>query len=114
MGHTDMLVIADAGLPIPNTTERIDLAIRRGLPGFVSTVEAVASELKVEKIILAEEIKTANPELYASLTEMFEDAAVDFVSHEAFKALTNQAKAIIRTGEFSSYANIILISGVVF
>ncbi len=114
MGHMDMLAIADAGLPIPGSTERIDLALCQGLPGLLSTVEVITRELKVEKIILAEEIKGASPELCRSLVELFEGVVVNFIPHEEFKVLTGQAKAIVRTGEFSPYANVILVSGVVF
>lgn len=114
MGHLDMLAVADAGLPIPASTERIDLAVRQGLPGFIATVEAILTELKVDKIILAEEIKSASPALYSSLLELFEGVPVEFVSHEDFKVRIGQAKAVVRTGEFSPYANVILVSGVLF
>ncbi|MBN1267838.1 MAG: D-ribose pyranase [Anaerolineales bacterium] len=114
MGHTDMLVIADAGLPIPAACERIDVAIGRGIPDFFSTVEVIVSELQVESIILAEEMRSASPELYRKLTELFEGVTIEYVSHEQFKTRSGQAKAIVRTGEFSPFANVILISGVVF
>jgi D-ribose pyranase len=52
LGHNDMLVIADAGLPIPPETERIDLALVPGVPGFLQTVEAVLLEMQVEKVIV--------------------------------------------------------------
>ena len=61
MGHTDTLVIADAGLPIPSSTERIDLALCQGIPGFLATVEVIVKDLKVDKFILAEEIKICQP-----------------------------------------------------
>jgi D-ribose pyranase len=38
LGHMDILVIADAGLPIPSDTQRIDLALKRGIPGFIDSV----------------------------------------------------------------------------
>lgn len=114
MGHADMLVIADAGLPIPAGTQRIDLALKPGLPGFLSTVEVVAADLKVDRIILAEEIREANAMVYGSLVAMFPDTEIEFISHEEFKTRTSRAKAIVRTGEFSPYANVILVSGVLF
>lgn len=39
---------------------------------------------------------------------------VEFVSHETFKKFTLESKAIVRTGECSPYANVILYSGVPF
>ena len=59
MGHTDTLAVADAGLPIPDETERIDLALTRGVPGFLQTLQTVLEELEVEEVVLAEEIRTA-------------------------------------------------------
>lgn len=114
MGHTDHLVISDAGLPIPDQVKRIDLALTKNCPLFTETLEAVCSELEVESVILAEEIKTNNPELHHYLLKFFTGKAFQYVSHEQFKQMTAESKAIIRTGEFSPYANIILVSGVVF
>ena len=35
MGHTDQIAVGDCGLPIPEETERIDLALKFGVPGFI-------------------------------------------------------------------------------
>jgi len=114
MGHTDMLVIADAGLPIPVGTERIDLALTHGIPSFLDTLRVVLHELQIEKIIIAEEMTTASPKLYQNLREIIGDTPIEQCTHTAFKTMTGEAKAVIRTGEFTPYANIILVSGVVF
>ena len=63
MGHTDQIAVGDCGLPIPEETERIDLALKFGVPGFMEVLCEVKKEMKIEKIILAEEIKTKNPEI---------------------------------------------------
>ena len=57
MGHTDSLCIADAGLPVPEESERIDLAVTRGIPSFPDVLSAVLDELEVERALCAEEIK---------------------------------------------------------
>lgn len=114
MGHMDKLTICDAGLPIPDYLWRIDLAVTPGLPGFVDVAKAVASELEVQQIILAEELKEKNPGLVQSITGIFAGAEVTYVSHEDFKKLSTDSRAIIRTGECSPYANVILVSGVTF
>ena len=36
------------------------------------------------------------------------------VSHEDFKRLTQQARVMVRTGECTPYANVILVAGVTF
>ncbi len=114
LGHTDMLVVADAGLPIPSQTRRIDLALVAGVPTFLETLRAVLSEMQVEKAIIAEEMTTVSPKLYAAVQEILGDTPIEFVTHVIFKSETESARAVIRTGEFTPYANIILVSGVVF
>ena len=114
LGHTDSLVIADAGLPIPDGVTRIDLALKEGVPSFLVTLEVILSEMQVEKAIIALEIKEKNPTIEKRIIEVLGHVPVEYISHENFKLETNTAKAIIRTGEFSPYANIILLSGVVF
>lgn len=114
MGHTDKLVIADAGLPIPDTTERIDLAILKGLPAFLDVLKATLHEMEVESVIIASEMEEKSPKMYQDIMNAIGDIPVTKVSHEAFKAQTADAKAIVRTGEFTPYANIILVAGVVF
>ncbi len=56
LGHTETLVIADAGLPIPSVVERIDLALVPSVPGFVETLRAVLGELAIESAVVAEEM----------------------------------------------------------
>ena len=114
LGHLDMLVIADAGLPIPVETVRIDLALTHGVPGAAQTLRVVLDEMKVERAILAEEVKDHNPGFLANVQELLPDVPIEFVTHSKFKTRTADARAVVRTGEFSPYANVILVSGVVF
>jgi D-ribose pyranase len=122
MGHTDTLVIGDAGLPVPENVQKIDLAVTKGVPEFLTVLKAVLSELRVEKVLFAEEIKTASPRIHDEavilIRKMERDEGIavkiEYVSHESFKSKTAESRAVIRTGEFSPYANIILSSGVVF
>lgn len=114
MGHTDMLAIGDCGLPIPKDVLRIDLAIERGNPTFTEVLDVVLDELVVEKITLANEIKQNNPKILSEVSNKLNGVKCDFVSHEDFKNITKSCVAVIRTGEASPYANIILHSGVKF
>lgn len=114
MGHLDTLVIADAGLPVPENTTRIDLALTRGVPGAAQTLKVVLEEMKVEKAILAEEVRERNPRFLQDAQEALPDVPLDFVTHAELKSRTAYARAVVRTGEFSPYANVILVSGVVF
>lgn len=114
MGHMDLLVIADAGLPIPEATVRIGLALTNDVPGAVQTLQVVLDELKVEKVILAGEVRDRNPKFLSAVQALLPDVPIEFISHTDLKARTMQARAVVRTGEFSPYANVILVSGVVF
>ena len=73
MGHTDRICIGDCGLPIPDETERIDLALKFGQPRFMEVLREVGADMKVEKIILAEEIKEMNPAVLGRLRSIFQD-----------------------------------------
>ncbi|MDJ0782112.1 MAG: D-ribose pyranase [Desulfosarcinaceae bacterium] len=117
MGHLDRLVIADAGLPIPKESDRIDLALTKGIPGFLETLEAVRTELEIESVIVAEELQTAGTDsktLFAAIQGVLGEIPIQSVSHEAFKALLPTARVVVRTGEFTPYANIVLVAGVAF
>lgn len=111
LGHNDTLVVCDAGLPIPATTQRIDLALTRGVPGFISTLQVILSELYVERAIVAEDMLRLSPNLYAELQALLDDAPMETIPHVEFKKQTATSRAVIRTGEFTPYANVILVAG---
>lgn len=113
LGHGDMVVIGDAGLPVPPGVPVIDLALTRGVPGFLQTLHTVLAEMQVESHLLADELAGKNPAIAEAI------AALDLpgrrtVSHAEFKRISAGARAIVRTGECTPYANIILVAGVVF
>ncbi|RON57530.1 D-ribose pyranase [Pseudomonas frederiksbergensis] len=117
LGHGDMVVIGDAGLPVPPGVELIDLALTHGIPDFVSTLKVVLSEMQVESHVLAQEILDKQPAALASLNQLNTEGALgkrELLSHDQFKILSRQARAIVRTGECSPYCNIVLVSGVTF
>ncbi len=114
LGHSDMVVIADAGLPIPAETYRIDLALTRGVPGFIETVRTVLSEMQVERAIIANETARVSPQVWQDLQALLPGVPFEQVSHEELKDLCHRARAVVRTGEFTPYANVILVAGVVF
>jgi D-ribose pyranase len=115
MGHTDTLVIADVGLPVPPGVRCIDLAVLPGLPSFMDVFEAVYTELAVEAFTLAAEIHERNPAMVALADRLSQEGLErSEVSHEDFKRLCSRAVAVVRTGETAPYANIILHAGVTF
>jgi D-ribose pyranase len=109
--HSDMLTVADAGLPIPTSVQRIDLALKPGVPGFLETLEVVLTEMFVEKAYVSEDILTKSPHIYSGIKKLLGDIPIETLPHQDFKLLTGSAKAIIRTAEFTPFANIILVAG---
>lgn len=116
MGHTDCIAVGDCGLPIPDEVERIDLALEFGVPSFMDVLRVITKDMKVEKIVLAEEIREQNPKILGEIKELFvgQELETVFVSHTELKKQTRECKAVIRTGETTPYANIILQSGCIF
>ncbi|MBC4283845.1 D-ribose pyranase [Klebsiella pneumoniae] len=122
LGHTDTLVVCDAGLPVPRSSTRVDMALTQGVPSFMQVLEVVTTEMQVEAAVIAEEIKTHNPQLHATLLTHLEQLQqhqgntieIRYTSHEQFKKQTADSQAVIRSGECSPFANIILCAGVTF
>lgn len=116
LGHGDILVIGDAGLPVPPGVELIDLALTQGIPDFISTLRIVLTEMQVESHVLAEEILLKQPPALADLNALDQGDLGQrrLLSHEAYKQLSRKARAVVRTGECQPYCNIALVSGVTF
>ncbi|NJI14926.1 D-ribose pyranase, partial [Staphylococcus agnetis] len=105
-------LIADCGLPIPDGVKRIDLALTFGQPSFRDVYTEVSKHMAIETAIVAEEMKTHNAILFDDLNDDIPN--LNSVSHDELKLQSHDVKAIIRTGEATPYANIILQSAVLF
>jgi D-ribose pyranase len=114
LGHLDLITLCDAGLPIPLQAKRIDLAVVPGIPSFIDVLTALANDLVIQEVILANELIASNPVFVQKITTIFPDVKVTSIDHEEFKVVSNKSKAFIRTGECTPYANVILVSGVPF
>ena len=114
LGHGDMLVLGDAGLPIPDGPRRIDLALTQGIPAMQDVLRAVLSEMQVERAVLARETLDATGGGLPSWCDGQLAVVPETVSHEELKQLSQRARAVVRTGECTPYANIVLIAGVTF
>ena len=114
LGHTDTIIIADCGLPIPKEIRCIDVSLQLGTPSFLSVLEPIVEEMEIEKLILANEIKTDNSKLHGQLTKIYQAIPVEYIAHEELKNHIKDVKAVIRTGEATPFANVILQAGVIF
>jgi len=115
LGHTDEIVVTDAGLPIPPGVERVDLAVRAGLPSFLQLLDVTLEEVAVEAAVAPTEVATHSPQLLAALRERLSAIGVELelVPHVEFRR-TEGARAAVRSGEFTPYANVLLRAGVVY
>ena len=114
MRHTDTICISDCGRPCPDETELIDISLEKGVPDFVRVLKAVVNDMSVEKIFLAEEIRVKNPAVLKEIQTLLPGVRTDFMPHEEFKKKLLSCKAVVRSGEASPYANIILQSACIF
>ncbi len=114
LGHKDLFLIGDAGMPIPEGVEIVDLILTKGVPTFRQTLDAVLEEVCVEGYYLADEIKEHNPALEQYITLSLDGADAEYMPHDELKALSAKCRFAVRTGEFSPYPNVILRAGVVF
>lgn len=112
LGHSDILLVVDAGFPIPRGAHRIDLGFYEGLPDLYDVLRVLRQEVWVEEVRFARDIVEFNPPLYAKLQEIFTGSGAVFkgATHEALKVeIAPEAKAIVRTGSFNPWGNIALV-----
>jgi len=108
LGHTDTVMICDAGFPIPQGANLIHLAVTKNLPTVLEVAALLKQEIVFEEVRIAEETKTVNSSLYTKVREKF--AKQKWVEIPMRQFLTSQCYAYIRTGDVSPYANIQLVS----
>lgn len=115
-GHTDLIVVTDAGLPIPPGSDRVDLAYRPGAPAFFDVLDTVLAELVIEGATVSAEVAEASPDVLTALRERLDPLGIEIelVPHVEFKQRTHAARAFVRSGEYTPYANVILHAGVAY
>lgn len=115
LAHGEMIVIADAGLPIPRGAERIDLALVPGVPSFIDVLMAVVRTCAIESAFLASETSLVNPEVFERIGALLpSNITAQQVAHDVFKQRIQEARVVVRTGECTPYANIALIGAAPF
>ncbi len=112
LGHGDEICICDAGFAIPNGVRDIDISLKDNFPGLIEVLAEILKHFSVEKLIIAKETKIVSPSMFERILEQFnKEIKIEVIPHVKLKERTKRVKAIIRTGEFTAYTNIILISG---
>ncbi|WP_047864196.1 D-ribose pyranase [Rubrobacter aplysinae] len=112
LGHTDGLLICDAGLPLPSGPEVVDLAFEFGTPTFKTVLDGILRELIVERATAAMEAAEGGYATHQLLVDRL--PVLDIVPHEELKRRGRGAKLVVRTGADIPYSNVILYCGVPF
>ena len=130
MGHGDMLVITDRGFPFPlhDLTKTVDLSVSRDLPRFLDVVRPIVEDFEIEEAIIADETRTVSPDVYDALCKIIakkknkgKDIRIRHIPHDEFKDHVlhgaergEPVACFVKTGDFTPYANVILVSSVPF
>ena len=114
--HGDNIVICDSGYPIPFGKECLDLSVTVNLPRSLDVLKVVLEDLKIEGVIIANEMEVRSKWFYDELMKLVPGIPVQKISHAEFKELAKKEQNIVfvRTGEATPFANLILVSGVIF
>ena len=113
MGHGDLMMVVDAGFPVPDTAWRIDLALVQDIPDLATVLGAIAGDFVAEKVSYADTLPAHNPVLLATVQRLFPDADHSLVAHaDLLGGMAARAKCIVRSGAFDPWGNICLFSGV--
>ena len=112
MGHTDKMMIIDAGLAVPNTTKVIDISLAQNVPTAINALEEVLKHFSVEKIIYSQATPEVSPSREKEFLGYFDKTVeVEVVPHNVFRdELTRDVKFVIRTGDFTANSNIVLVA----
>lgn len=113
LGHGQTIVIADCGLPVPPHVPMIDLSVSPGVPSLLDVLKAVGAELAIESAELTKELQHSGPEYFDTIAKQV-SVPIEVVTHSDFKEHVQNACAVVRTGECTPYANVLLVAGVTF
>lgn len=111
IGHTDYLVLADKGFPVPKDVYRINLGFMDDHPTVLQVLQGISSEMIIDRIIITQEMEDISPERVKALKNGYPSIRFEKVSHAELKDLAKQAKGVVKTGDTCPYANLIIVSG---
>ncbi|MEO0442323.1 MAG: RbsD/FucU family protein [Pseudomonadota bacterium] len=109
--HTNTLVIADRGFPSWPGMETVDLSLVDDVPTVLDVIRAVRPNFVVGAAWMAEEFVRANdPAKVNAFGTALDGVTLTREPHDAFKLRVPAAVGLIRTGDTTQYANVILES----
>lgn len=110
LGHGHLVAVVDCGTPLQRDARVVDLALVAGIPQFSQVLDAVLAEIVVEGSVAAQESAgTVVADWFAE-----RGLSPELVSHEEFKSRLPDVTLVVRTGEATPWANVLLRCGVAF
>jgi D-ribose pyranase len=110
--HTNAFVIADRGFPFWPQIETVDISLVDDVPTVLEVVAAVRVNFKIGRAYMAREFTAENTrQTRAQFARALKGIPVEFESHADFKKRVPSAMGLIRTGDTTQYANVMLVSG---
>jgi D-ribose pyranase len=109
--HTNTLVIADRGFPFWPMIETVDISLVDDVPTVRQVLEAIRCNFVIGKAWMAREFTRGNTaRTRAAFESALKGVELKFEPHADFKKRVPHAVGLIRTGDTTQYANIILES----
>ncbi len=110
--HTNTLVISDRGFPFWPHIETVDISLIDDIPRVLDVLQALTRNFVIAQAFMAEEFLSVNqPATKDAFTEALNGTPILYEPHVIFKRRVPQAIGLIRTGDTTQYANLILESG---
>jgi D-ribose pyranase len=110
--HTNTLVISDRGFPYWPQIETVDISLVDDIPTVLEVLSAIQHNFAIGKAFMAREFRDENiVEVVDDFDRALHGIPVTYEPHMEFKLRVPHAIGLIRTGDTTQYANIILESG---
>ncbi len=111
LGHMDEVIVCDAGFPIPLGVRTVDIALAENMPTVLEVLDVLLRDFSVEAVVLAKETQRHSPTRFSAIVEKLDaQVAVETIPHTDLKQRSRTVKAVIRTGDFTAYSNVLLVS----
>ena len=112
LGHTDEIIVCDAGFAIPLDVQTIDISLAKDKPTVPEVLQELIQHVSVERLVMAKETKGISPTRFRAITAVFgAHMPVETIPQTEFRQRARHVKGIIRTGDFTAYSNVLLVSG---
>jgi D-ribose pyranase len=109
--HTNTLIIADRGFPFWPMIETVDISLVDDIPTVLQVFNAIKSNFNIGQIYMAGEfLKNNSRTVIENYAASREDILIKYEPHIDFKLRVPHAIGLIRTGDTTQYANMIIES----